>query len=285
MVLSKIRFIFADKLTNTLQNMSKNRGEVALVLSSGSSRGLAHIGAIRALEEYGYHIHSISGCSMGALIGGMYAAGRLDEMVDWLHTEGLRGLIRLIDATPKRNAILKGNLILQFLYEHIPTIKIEELMIPTSIVATDIVSAREVVFTKGDLVTAIRASISLPAVFEPVRIGDKVLVDGGLTNPLPINRVSRKEGDILVAVNVSAPEEPGYVNQKGINILQMLTRTINIMIQSHSQLEILHYQPDILVQMPMNYCGRFAFTEADRIIDYGEEHMRREIEAYRMGSY
>ena len=163
-----------------------NQKDVALVLSSGGARGLVHIGVIEELEEQGYHISSIAGASMGALIGGVYAAGKLTEFREWMKGIDKRAIKEIVPDTP-----------------------IENLPIPYCAVATDWETGREVTFRKGSLFGAIRASISLPAYYEPVRINGMVLIDGGIVNPLPLNRVARKKGDLLVGVDVSGHDYQG----------------------------------------------------------------------------
>ncbi len=275
---------------------------VALVLSSGSSRGMAHIGAIRALLESGYNITSIAGTSMGAIIGGMYAAGKLDEIERWCLSLDRRHILQLIDFAPTNNSLVKGERIIEELEAMIPDVRIEDLPIPLTIVATDINTGKEGLFEKGLLIDAIRASMSLPLFFRPFKHGKNLLVDGGLSNPLPLNRVRRTEGDILVSVNVSAMEQPQFKRPKTatereqesfldrlleerqakmqMNHVSILTRTIDIMIQHHTELATKLFTPDIKVEIPMNYYGRFAFTRAKSIIAHGKDLMRHELLEY-----
>ena len=189
----------------------KERKEVALVLSTGGARGLAHIGAIDELLDRDYHIHSVAGTSMGALIGGMYAAGKLDDFREWMLTIDRKKIIKLLDFSLSQHHIVKGERIIEAMKSVVPDVRIEDLEIPYCAIATDAVSGTEVVFTHGSLYEAIRASISLPLFFSPVRLDDKILIDGGLINPLPLNRVKRQKGDLLVAVNVSGHDYRGQV--------------------------------------------------------------------------
>ncbi len=276
--------------------------KVALVLSSGSSRGMAHIGAIRALMENGYQITSLAGTSMGAIVGGMYAAGKLDAFERWCKSLDWRHIAQLVDISPTHNAFVKGEKIMEEFEEIIGDVRIEDLPIPVSIIATDFQTGREVIFNKGLLIDAIRASMSLPLFFHPFEHEDTCLVDGGLSNPLPLNRVKRTEGDILVSVNVSAPEQPKFErpktpqekedegildrlfdrlqDRKRINYLGVLTRTIDIMIQHNTQLMEKRFVPDVKVDIPMNYYDRFAFSDARNIIAHGKELMERELAHY-----
>ena len=184
--------------------MSKN---VALVLGSGGARGLAHIGAIEALEERGYTITSIAGCSMGSIIAGMYAAGQLKEAKEWFLSVDKQLILRMMDINLlSGNSIVKGQRIIQELEKVVPDRPIEQLNIPCTIVASDMISTEEVVFRSGSLFEAVRASISIPLFFKPVQIGGRLLIDGGILNPLPLHAVNRTNGDILVAADISGKD-------------------------------------------------------------------------------
>lgn len=185
----------------------KKSGNVALVLASGGSRGLAHIGAIEVLEEHGFRITSVAGASMGALVGGIYAAGGLDAFKEWMKTVDRMKVFSLMDFTIGNGGFVKGEKVFDELKAIIPDKNIEDLPMPFTAVSTDILHRKEVVFDHGSLYDAIRSSISLPSIFTPNRIGDMLLVDGGVVNPIPLNRVARSEGDILVAVDLNAPYE------------------------------------------------------------------------------
>ncbi len=188
--------------------------DIALVLSSGGARGLAHIGAIEELERQGYHITSVAGCSMGSMVGGMYAAGRLQDFKQWMFDLDRSKMWKLTDFSLSLSHLMKGERVIEAMKEVVPDINIEDLPIPYCAVATDWETGREVVFRHGSLYDAIRASISMPAVFSPVRRDGMILVDGGIINPLPLNRVERHDGDILAAVNVSGPDFEGQSRQR-----------------------------------------------------------------------
>ena len=176
--------------------------KVALVLASGGAKGFAHIGAIEALENSGYEITSIAGASMGALIGGIYAAGGLNKVKEWMYDLTDRDIYNLADLTLSPHAFLKGDKVIKALKSIVPDCNIEELPIPYCAVATDLKTGNEVVFRTGSLYDAIRASISIPMIFTPVEHGDMLLIDGAFSNGLPLDRVVRTEGDMLVAVNL-----------------------------------------------------------------------------------
>ena len=179
---------------------------VALVLGSGGARGLAHIGAIEALLERGYRITSVSGCSMGSIIAGMFCAGKLEEAKAWFKSIDRQRIFQLTDFSITGNSLVKGRRIIQALQEIVPDCPIESLPVPLTLVASDLLTTDEIVFRTGSLFEAIRASISLPLFFQPVQWKGRLLVDGGILNPLPLKQIQRTDGDILVAMNISGKD-------------------------------------------------------------------------------
>ena len=177
--------------------------DVALVLSSGGPRGFAYIGAIEEIESRGYNITSIAGTSIGSLIGGMYAAGKLPEVKEFLFSLNGWKVFSLMDISISRNHLVKGDKVIEALQEIVPDVNIEDLRLPYKAIATDLLTGEEIIFDKGDLFHAIRASISIPSLFRPVKMGMRTLIDGGIANTMPLNRVERSGHDILVAFNVN----------------------------------------------------------------------------------
>ena len=180
---------------------------VSLVLGSGGARGYAHIGVIEELLAQGYEIRSISGASMGALIGGVYAAGKLDGYRDWVRELQKFDVLRMLDWTFSGGGLIKGDRIVDKLRELIGEMNIEDLPIPYTAVAVDLQAQREVWFSRGSLFDAIRASIAIPTVFRPHRYEGRMLVDGGLLNPVPITPTLRDLTDCTIAVDLNAPAE------------------------------------------------------------------------------
>ena len=281
----------------------KTTKDVALVLSSGGARGLAHIGAIEELESNHYHISSIAGCSMGALIGGVYAAGKLNEFREWMKTIDRKKMISLTDFSFSLNHLAKGNRIIEAIMEFVPDMPIEDLPIPYCAVATDLKAGKEVVFNKGSLFEAIRASISLPSFYEPVKRDGMVLIDGGVINPIPLNRVKRKKDDILVGVDVSGHDYEAQweklhrlttwqkqdkslkaqILDKLIpdniefNYYTMLSRTSSLMIRQNSILMVKLMKPDILVDIQMSRYTTFDFDKSEKIIAVGKQKTAKAI--------
>ena len=182
---------------------------VALALSSGGPRGFAYIGAIEVLQERGYRITSVAGSSAGALVGGIFAAGGLEPFKEWLYGLDPVQVVSLMDFAPSRNSLVKGDKVIRAIKERVPDVRIEDLPVPFAAVASDLFTGEEVVFREGPLFTALRASISIPSMFRPVKWRGHTLVDGGLVNTFPLDLVERGEGDILVGFNVNRIDAEG----------------------------------------------------------------------------
>ena len=281
---------------------------VALALSSGGARGLAHIGAIEELEAQGYHISSIAGCSMGALIGGVYAAGKLHEFREWMKTIDRKKMLGLIDFSLSLNHLVKGKRIIEAIMEFVPDVNIEDLPIPYCAVATDLKAGKEVLFNKGSLFEAIRASISLPSFYEPVQRDDMILIDGGVINPIPLNRVKRHAGDMLVGIDVSGHDYKAQWEEMHrltemqkhdtswktkildmlipdnieFNYYTVLSRTSSLMIRQNSILMAKLMNPDILVDIQMNRYGTFDFDKSEKLIAIGRQKTSLAIDKYRL---
>lgn len=274
---------------------------------------MAHIGAIEELQSRGYNITSVSGTSIGSLIGGILAAGKIQEAHDWFCSLDKQQILSLTDFSFGLSHMVKGNKVLEAIKEWVPDRDIEDLPIPVAFVATDILNSREVVFTQGKLFEAIRASISIPMCFEPFRYRDTLLVDGGLTNPFPLNRVARTPGDILVGMNISAednmltgsPNVPKELPRKWkiakinrinrlwgklakeldewtpqINYASLINRTIDVQIQAGCRVMANFCKPDVLAEMPQNAYSTFDFDKAAEIMDRGRELMAKALDEY-----
>lgn len=292
----------------------KEKKDVALVLSSGGARGLAHIGAIDELLKRGYHITSVAGTSMGALVAGMYASGHFDEFKEWMAQVDRKKMHSLTDFSIGLEHIVKGDRIIEAIKKVVPDERIEDLPIPFRAIATDWNTGKEVVFDHGSLYEAIRCSISVPAYFSPIRRGEKLLIDGGITNPLPLDRVVRKKDDLLVAVNVSGHDYAAIYKRKkaieawkmknsrvtsllkrllpegldpNLNYFTLLSQTISISIAQNARRSILLNPPDILIDIPMKRYGSGDYDKYAQIYKVGErkaisaitryEHRKRSI--------
>lgn len=274
---------------------------VALVLSSGGSRGLAHIGVINELKKQGFNISSVSGTSIGAVIGGLYAMGRLEDYSTWVNSFNKRDVWGFMDFTLTTNGLLKGERVFDKMKTFIPDMNIEDMPIPFAAIATDILHEKEVVFTKGSFYEAARASVAIPAIFTPVKYANTILVDGGILNPIPIEHVLRKNGDMLIVVNlygekkVDIPKEKntdnGYINRLRNNIsglilsgdksnkghYSLLNSTTSAMMHKIAKMSIEKHQPDIVINIPYDSASTFEFYRAKELIELGQNAAKESI--------
>lgn len=192
---------------STRETAKPARKTVALTLGSGGARGYAHIGAIEVLKERGYDIVALSGCSMGALIGGMYAAGKLKDYKDWVTGLGQFDVLKLLDVTFSSVGAIRGEKIFSVVRDILGEIRIEDLPIPFTAVCTDLLAHKEVWFQEGILEQAVRASVAIPGVVTPLVHNGRVLVDGALLNPLPIIPTISAHADLIIAVNLAGEDD------------------------------------------------------------------------------
>ena len=280
---------------------------VALALGAGGAKGLAHIGAIEEIESQGYQIISIAGTSMGALIGGVYAMGKLDVYRDWAITLARFDVFKLLDWTFSGGGLIKGERIIGTLRELIGDICIEELPIAFTAVATDLDREREVWLTRGSLFDAIRASIAIPTVFRPHMLDGRRLVDGALLNPVPVTPLIRDRADYLFAVSMdgvaqmtpavvvedNSGEGNGFTHRVGEFIgrllpnsegkprepgaWDLLNQSMDLMQANLSRLRLAAYEPDLLIQLPRNIATAYEFYRARELIDRGREQAREAL--------
>ncbi len=279
-----------------------NRKTISLVLGSGGARGLAHIGVIHWLEENDFKIGSIVGCSIGALIGGIYAAGKLDEFEQWVRAITKVDMVTLLDLSWEKSGLVKGDRIINALINLVGDRLIEDLPIPYTSVATDVKGQREIWIKSGSLFNAIRATISIPLLFTPFKYRGVDLIDGGVLNPVPIAPTFGDETDMTIAVNLGGPDEspeklieinPEPVTyssqfQEKINsFIKHLRRSVkisrgrdwgmyDIAIQAFEAMQstiarqkLAAYPPDILIEIPRNACRTLEFDRAAEMIELG----------------
>ena len=279
--------------------------KVHLVLGSGGARGMAHIGVIEMLEEEGYEICEVIGCSMGAVVGGIYCAGFLKEYKQWLIGLSKSNVFSLFDFTFTTQGFVKGDRIFQKIQEFTGEQQIEQLKIPFTAVSTDILNKKEVYFTSGNLFKALRASIAIPGVFTPVINEDSILVDGGVLNPLPLNLVDKRDDAIIVAVNLNGPVEhlpkqpakemesssywewfPKFpvIGKKEnltqpkvlpkISLFDLVNTSYDFTQDRLTEMLIDHHSPDLLIELPRNSCNVFEFYRATEMIEAGKNAYR-----------
>jgi NTE family protein len=281
--------------------MSNNASKktISLVLGSGGARGLAHIGVIRWLEEHDFEISSISGCSMGALVGGIYAMGKLDDFEEWACAIRKMDMVALLDISWQKNGLVKGDKIINSLIDLVGDQLIEELPVQFTAVATDIQNQKEIWLRSGKLFDAIRASISLPLFFTPVRRNGIDLIDGGVLNPVPIAPTFGDATDLTIAVNLNgdlqAPQtsteedasEPNpfyekiqsfihrFTNNEATtersdwSIYDIANQAFDAMQTTISRQKLAAYPPDYVIEIASNACGTLEFDRAKEIIKLG----------------
>jgi len=283
---------------------------VALVLGSGGARGYTHIGVIDELLARGYQIDCIAGCSMGALIGGIYAAGKLDDYREWVEGLDYLDVLRLLDLGSRLGAI-RGEKVFG---------RIREMLGETN--------QQEIWFQEGCLHQAMRASAAIPSLFTPAQQDKRMLVDGGLLNPLPIVPVVSSHCDVVIAVNLNASRNPGYhlpaverppqlkerfeqlrqtlssrlpfrereekavptapdktpANGNGsfapASMLELIGQSFEVMQNSLAQYKVAGYPPDLLINVPRNICRFFEFHKAPEIIRLGRQIAADSLECY-----
>lgn len=176
---------------------------VALALGSGGARGYAHIGVIRELEARGHEVVGVSGASMGAVVGSLLAAGKLDEFEDWVRGLAQRDVLRLLDVSFAGGGAIRANRIMGVIGAMLDDVRIEDLAIPYTAVATDLRARREVWFTRGPADIAVRASFAIPSIVTPAIVGGRLMIDGGVTNPVPLEPLASVDSDLVLAVSLT----------------------------------------------------------------------------------
>ncbi|MEB2778945.1 patatin-like phospholipase family protein [Algoriphagus sp. C2-6-M1] len=285
----------------------KKSKSVSLVLSSGGARGLAHVGVIEELENRGYHIAEIAGCSAGALVGGMYAAGKMEEFKDWIcHLDRL-DVFSLMDFTFSSRGFIKGEKVYNALKKVIKDCQIEDLGIPFYCNAVDYLSGKEVIFREGSLYAAIRASGSIPTVFQPARFHRHELIDGGVLNPVPLSLLQQTGENMIVVVGLNAgdselvippkkdaagksfmsmpawvadyrnkmrqyfPEQVKEEKPALLSSISLMTRSFDLLQDRFSALLIEKYPVEVSIQIARNQAGTLEFHRAEELIAIGRE--------------
>lgn len=279
------------------------RQKVALVLSSGGARGLAHIGVIRELEKNGFEISSIAGSSVGSLIGGIYLSGKLGEFAEWICDLDQIDVFDLMDFTLTTHGFIKGDKLFAKLRGFLSDKNIEDHPIPYVAVAADLRTRKEVLLRSGSLTDAIRASVSIPTIVTPVFREEYILVDGGTVNPIPADVIARTPGDLLFVSDINARKpyrkpnvedkplkEHPFSLKRGIfkfvkyntsifssesptdtppGYLDVIDKTFDIMQDSICALTKQNYHPDILVEISRDAATTFEFHRATELIEAG----------------
>jgi NTE family protein len=287
--------------------MRRTRSTVSLVLGSGGARGLAHIGVIHWLEENDYEIRAIAGSSMGAVIGGIYAAGKLAEYEQWVRAIRKVDIVTLLDLSWGKSGLVKGDKIINTLIDLVGEQLIEDLPIQYTAVATDVKGQREIWIQSGRLFDAIRASISIPLLFTPFKHRGVDLIDGGVLNPVPVAPTIGNDTDMTVAVNLGGPAESAEklnggdssgallssaLHEKINRFIKRLQRSVtssgtrdwgayDIAIQAFEAMQsaiarqkLAAYPPDVVIEIARNACRTFEYDRAPEMIELGYRKAR-----------
>lgn len=286
-----------------MQNTNKGKKKsVALVLSSGGARGLAHIAVIEELEARGYEVTSIAGSSMGAVVGAFYACGKLDVYKAWALKLDPWSVLKLMDFTISSYGFVRGRKVFKTLESFIPDVNIQDMRIPFVAVATDMHKGKEVTFKKGSMYRALKASASIPTVVTPSQRKGRILVDGGVMTPIPVEFVKRRKKDLLVISNVNGsqayekpkdikPPTKAYLDQlqvvkatwekffptngqpehKKMGYFDIMTKTVDLMQDKLTQLLMDQYRPDLVVEVSREVGGVFDFHKAEEIMETGRK--------------
>ncbi len=255
------------------------RGRVALALSSGGARGLAHIGVIEWLQEQGWQVEVVAGASIGALVGGIHAAGRLALYRDWVCSLQRQQVARLLDLSFGAGGLFKGQRIMGVLHEMIGDALIETLPLHFTAVATDLDNGDEVWLREGSLFQAIRASMAAPMVFTPHRVGGRLLSDGGLVNPLPVSALGHSEGLLTIAVDLSGPPLAEAPRKRERGLLDVAMLSMQAVQDTVTRLRLAERAPDLLVSIPRNACGFHEFWRAKEMVALGRERIAETMAA------
>ena len=296
----------------------KKQLKIGLALGGGAARGWSHIGVIRALEKAKIPIHCIAGTSIGALIGGVYASGKLDELEELAINLNWRQVMGYLDMAYSKNGLLDGKKVKKLLSSQFTKKSIQQASVPFIAIATDLDKGKEIKLKSGNLVEAIRASISIPGIFTPVKYGKRYLVDGGLVNPVPVNVARQMGADIVIAVDLNkeiagrtirkvsksvkidksknivlrklesayqtvedsvAKKIDKWLNSKEPNIFDVIGNSINIMQHKIAKENLLTDPPDILIQPKLGPVKLFDFHRAEAIIKIGEAEAKKYIKS------
>lgn len=287
----------ADPITPAVNpEPKKPRTRIALALGGGAARGWAHIGVLRALDEAGIEVSMIAGTSIGALVGGCYLAGKLDELENFARSLTMRRIAGLLDFTIGGGGLFGGMRLTKRMQEHLQGLSIEDLDRPFVAVASEVNTGHEVWITSGSLITALRASYALPGIFEPIRCNNRVLIDGALVNPVPVSVCRSHEEPLVVAVNLhydlygrsavvkhsaSVQTQDETPRKKSddhhLGLTGVMVQAFNIIQDRISRARLAGDPPDLALQPRLNDIGLSEFHRAGEAIERGYEEARAKL--------
>jgi NTE family protein len=247
--------------------------KLGLALGGGAARGFAHIGVIQVLEENGIKPDLVVGTSAGSLVAAFYATGKTGAQLQWLADSMDESQLTDWSVPFMSRGMLRGEALGRYVNSQLNGAKIEDMKMPLGIVATDLQTGDGILFRRGDTATAVRASSAVPSVFEPVRIGNKDYVDGGLVSPVPVRFARQMGADVIIAVDISSRPE----DAKTSDMLKVLLQTFSIMGKSISQLELA--QAEVVVRPAMPDVGSAEFAARKKSIEAGRAAMKLALPA------
>ncbi len=268
---------------------------IALALGGGAARGWAHIGVLRALDEAGIEVGMIAGTSIGALVGGCYLAGKLNELEDFARSLTMRRIAGLLDLTIGGGGLLGGMRLTRRMQEHLEGLRIEDLDRRFVAVATELTTGHEVWVDSGSLIMALRASYALPGIFEPVRCNNRTLVDGALVNPVPVSVCRAHEQLLVAAVNLhydvygrsavikhtaaipDTQEQRREARRDRMGLTSVMVQSYNIIQDRISRARLAGDPPDLALQPRVSDIGLSEFHRAAETIDRGYEEAQARI--------
>lgn len=299
--------------------MAKKK-KVSLVLSSGGARGLAHVGVIEELEKRNYEIAEIAGCSAGALVGGMYAAGKMEDFKNWICNLDRIDVFSLMDFTFSSRGFIKGEKVFSALKNVVEDCQIEDLSLPFSCNAVEVHSGKEIIFNSGSLYTAIRASGSIPSVFVPAVVEKQILIDGGVLNPIPLSLIKKREDTILMIVDVNGldqdyvappkkdaegnrfitlpawlreykdkmsqffPEEKPEDKEISYSTLNLVKRSFDLLQDRFCELLLEKHHVDIQVKVARKQAGTLEFHRSAELIEIGRKKAQKALDDWEHGN-
>ena len=250
----------------------KRELKIGLTLGGGGARGFAHLGVIQRLQELGVSFHCISGTSIGAIIGGILAAGTLDRAFAWCNEPDWKKWPKLLfESRPSAKALIKGKGIENLLTSLIPAQRFEDLAIPFAAVATDLHTGEAVTMREGDLISAISASMTIPGVFRPIEREGRVLVDGGLVDPLPIAACRALGADRVIAVDINPPDEHPPTPFEKLTLVDVLMDSFRIFNVEMTRHTLTSDPPDVLVSPAVGDVMMLDFRNAQALIERGRQ--------------
>ena len=255
------------------------KSRIGLALGGGGARGIAHLGVWQRLRELGVEFHCIAGTSIGAIAGAIIAAGRVDEALKWCAESDWKKLPKLFMETQfTSKALTKGTRVEKLLAELVGAKAFDELSTRFAAVATDLNTGERIVMQDGDLLSAVRASMSIPGVFRPVERDGRILIDGQLVDPIPIAACRAMGADKVIAVDINPPNAPGSAKPFAkVNIFDVLMNTLTIFNCEMTRRVLAEHKPDLLIRPDVGDVLALDFRNVMRLVEIGRQAVNADV--------